>query len=73
MKFFINILQTSSNAFIIIIDRICVVISMPTTLAYASRLKIDGLNLNQSFKTGRYEYTVELKEDKSSFIHSTFL
>ena len=34
-----------NGEFIIIIDRICVVISMPTTLAYASRLKIDGLNL----------------------------
>lgn len=31
--------------FMIIIDRICVVVMMPTTLAYTSRLKIDGLNI----------------------------
>lgn len=33
-----------NGEFIIIVDRICVVVSMPTTLAYTSRLKIDGLN-----------------------------
>ena len=31
--------------FMIIIDRICVVVMLPTTLAYTSRLKIDGLNI----------------------------
>lgn len=31
--------------FMIVIDRICVVIMIPTTLAYTSRLKIDGLNI----------------------------
>ena len=31
--------------FMIIVDRICVVIMLPTTLAYTSRLKIDGINI----------------------------
>ena len=31
--------------FMIVIDRICVVVMLPTTLAYTSRLKIDGLNI----------------------------
>lgn len=34
-----------NGEFLIIIDRICCVISLPTTLAYTSRLKIDGLNI----------------------------
>lgn len=32
-----------NGEFLIVIDRICVVVSLPTTLAYTSRLKIDGL------------------------------
>ena len=31
--------------FMLVIDRICVVVMLPTTLAYASRLKIDGINI----------------------------
>lgn len=31
--------------FLLVIDRICIVVSLPTTLAYSSRLKIDGLNM----------------------------
>ena len=31
--------------FMIVIDRICVVIMLPTTLGYTSRLKIDGINI----------------------------
>jgi hypothetical protein len=31
--------------FMIVIDRICVVVMLPTTLAYTSRLKIDGINI----------------------------
>ncbi len=34
-----------NGEFLIVIDRICIVVSLPTTLAYSSRLKIDGLNL----------------------------
>ena len=31
--------------FLIVVDRLCVVIMLPTTLAYTSRLKIDGINI----------------------------
>ncbi len=34
-----------NGEFLIVIDRICIVVSIPTTLAYASRLKIDGINI----------------------------
>lgn len=34
-----------NGEFLIVVDRICCVISLPTTLAYTSRLKIDGINL----------------------------
>lgn len=34
-----------NGEFLLIIDRICCVIAFPTTLAYTSRLKIDGINL----------------------------
>lgn len=34
-----------NGEFIIIIDRICIVVCLPTTLAYTSRLKIDALNM----------------------------
>ena len=31
--------------FLIVVDRLCVVIMLPTTLAFTSRLKIDGINI----------------------------
>ena len=34
-----------NGEFLIVIDRICIVIALPTTLAYSSRLKIDGINI----------------------------
>ena len=34
-----------NGEFILVIDRICIVICLPTTLAYTSRLKIDALNM----------------------------
>lgn len=34
-----------NGEFILVIDRICIVVSLPTTLAYTSRIKIDTLNL----------------------------
>lgn len=34
-----------NGEFVMIIDRICVVIGFPTTLSYTSRLKVDGINL----------------------------
>ena len=34
-----------NGEFILVIDRICIVVCLPTTLAYASRFKIDGINI----------------------------
>lgn len=34
-----------NGEFLLVIDRLCVVVSLPTTLAYSSRLKIDGISL----------------------------
>ncbi len=34
-----------NGEFVIVIDRICIVLCLPTTLAYTSRLKIDALNM----------------------------
>lgn len=34
-----------NGEFVLVIDRICIVICLPTTLAYTSRLKIDALNI----------------------------
>ena len=34
-----------NGEFVLVIDRICIVICLPTTLAYTSRLKIDALNM----------------------------